>query len=37
MVPFRGDDGTILGIAAILRDVRERVGIAGARTDWMNL
>jgi PAS domain S-box-containing protein len=37
MVPFRGDDGTILGIAVILRDVRERVGVAGAHTDWMNL
>ena len=37
MVPFRGDDGTILGIAVILRDVRERVGVAGAHTDWMNV
>jgi PAS domain S-box-containing protein len=37
MVPFRGEDGTILGIGAILRDVRERVGIIGAHTDWMNL
>src|SRR5262249_24102020 len=37
MLPFRDDDGTILGIAAILRDVRERVGDHGAHTDWMNL
>jgi PAS domain S-box-containing protein len=37
MVPFRGEDGTILGIAAILRDVHERVGITGAHSDWMNL
>jgi PAS domain S-box-containing protein len=37
MLPFRGADGAILGIAAILRDVRERVGVWGANTDWMNL
>ena len=37
MLPFRGEDGTILGVAAILRDVRERVGVRGAHTDWMNL
>jgi PAS domain S-box-containing protein len=37
IVPFRGTDGAILGIAAILRDVRERVGVSGANTDWMNL
>ena len=35
--PFRGEDGKILGIAAIMRDVRERVGITGAHTDWMDL
>lgn len=37
MLPFRGEDGTILGIAAILRDIRKRVGIIGAHGDWMNL
>ena len=37
IVPFRGGDGAILGIAAILRDVRERVGVSGASQDWMNL
>lgn len=37
ILPFRGDDGTIHGIAAIMRDVRERVGVSGAHTDWMNL
>ena len=37
MLPFRGDDGTVLGIAAILRDIRKRVGIMGAHADWMNL
>jgi PAS domain S-box-containing protein len=37
MLPFRGEDGTILGIAAILRDVRKRVGVPGAHADWMNL
>lgn len=37
MLLFRGEDGEILGIAAILRDVRERVGVMGANADWMNL
>ena len=37
MLPLRGDDGAIRGIAAILRDVRERVGVSGAHSDWMNL
>ncbi len=37
MLPLRGEDGAILGIAAILRDVRERVGVTGANADWMNL
>ncbi len=37
IVPFRGADGTTFGIAAILRDVRERVGVSGAHADWMNL
>jgi PAS domain S-box-containing protein len=37
MLPFRGEDGSILGIAAILRDMRERVGVSGAHSDWMNL
>jgi PAS domain S-box-containing protein len=37
MLPFRDTDGAILGIAAILRDVHERVGVRGAHTDWMNL
>lgn len=37
MLPFRGEDGTVLGIAAILRDVGERVGLRGAHADWMNL
>ena len=37
MLPFRKEDGSILGIAAILRDVRKRVGVRGAHTDWMNL
>ncbi len=37
IVPFRGADGTTFGIAAILRDVRDRVGVSGAHADWMNL
>ncbi len=37
MLPLRDDQGTILGIAAILRDVRERVGVTAAHPDWMNL
>jgi PAS domain S-box-containing protein len=37
IVPFRNEDGKILGIAVILRDVRERVGVRGAHADWMNL
>lgn len=37
MLPFRGEDGTIAGIAAVLRDIRERVGIIGAHGNWMNL
>jgi PAS domain-containing protein len=37
IVPFRGADGTTIGIAAILRDVRERVGVIGAHGDWTNL
>ncbi len=37
IVPFRGADGAILGIAAILRDVRERTGVSGASMDWVNL
>lgn len=37
IVPFRGAGGTIVGIAAILRDMRERVGVTGAHSDWMNL
>jgi PAS domain S-box-containing protein len=36
MLPLRGEDGAIIGIAAILRDVRERVGVSGANMDWMN-
>jgi PAS domain S-box-containing protein len=37
MLPFRDADGTIVGIAAIMRDVRERVGVWAAHSDWMNL
>ena len=37
MLPFRGEDGRIFGIAAILRDVRKRGGVRGAHQDWMNL
>jgi PAS domain S-box-containing protein len=37
IVPFRGADGAILGIAAILRDVRERTRVSGASMDWMNV
>ena len=36
MLPVRGDDGAILGIAAIMRDIRKRAGIIGAHPDWMN-
>src|SRR5581483_11000310 len=36
MLPFRGDDGAILGIPAIMRDIRKRAGIIGAYPDWMN-
>jgi PAS domain S-box-containing protein len=37
VIPYRGEDGDILGLAAILRDVQERVGIVvGANADWMN-
>jgi hypothetical protein len=36
-LPFRDADGTIVGIAAIMRDVRERVGVWAAHSDWMNL
>ncbi len=37
IVPFRGTDRAILGIAAIMRDVHERTGVSGASMDWMNL
>jgi PAS domain S-box-containing protein len=37
MLPFREEDGRIFGIAAILRDVRKRVGVRGAHQDWVNL
>jgi PAS domain S-box-containing protein len=37
MLPFRKEDGTTLGIAVILRDVRARTGVRGAHADWMNL
>lgn len=35
MPPFRGGDGAILGIAAILRDLPERVSVRGAHLHWM--
>ncbi len=37
IVPFRGADGAISGIAAILRGVHERTGVSGANMDWMTL
>lgn len=37
ITPFRGGDGTIVGMAAILRDIHERVGVTRAHADWMNL
>jgi len=37
VIPFRGADRAIVGIAAILRDVHKRVGVTGAHADWMNL
>jgi PAS domain S-box-containing protein len=37
MLPFRGENGAIVGIAAILRDMHERTGVMGAHSDWMNL